>query len=145
MKKVLIMLSFIFTLVLSGCVITTQPYYIEPENQTLTFVEAKFVEYYDDKECVGLFFDYTNDSGVDKCPGTEFFIGVNQNEEPLGTLWLGEPANEALGAATNISTGTTVRVVYLFVLYDDSPLLVAISDGRKFTISYEQIGEMRKT
>ncbi len=133
-------LMSIIIVCMSGCVITIQPSNIEPENQTLTFVEAKFVEWFDDKECVGLFFDYTNDSGASKCPGEGFVMALHQNGK-LDTLWVAEKVNGAITPSTSVETGVTIRVVWLFVLRDDSPLSVEVSDGQKFIVNYEQIGK----
>ncbi len=141
MKKItLILISLIMVIWLSGCEITIKPDYDE-DNQTLTFVEAKFYDYFDDKECVGLIFDYTNNSGENKYPSANFTIGVCQKGKVLDTLWVTE-VDGVVGAAASVPTDTTARVVYLYVLRDNSSLSVEISDGQKFTINYEQIVKM---
>ncbi len=138
----------IVTVVMSILMVFTSCYVItvrpsgDIEAQTLTFVEARFVDYVGDAECVGLFFEYTNNSGEDKTPGTSFYIGVRQKTNVLSLLWLSNELLEtsgAISAYTSVSTGTTIKVVYLFVLIDKSPLVVVISDGREFIIEYKQI------
>lgn len=141
MKKirvVLIMLMLTCILTSGGCMITIQPDWIESNKQTLTFVEAKFYDKFDDKECVGLFFDYANDTGESKNPGNGFVMAVHQNGKLLDAVWVAEKVDGAIGAATSAPTGTT-RVVWLFILRDKTPLFVEISDGQKFTIKYEEI------
>lgn len=136
LAMILMSIIIIFT---SGCVITIQPSNIESENQTLTFVEAKFVEWFDDKERIGLFFDYTNNSEESKSPSDGFVMGVRQNGELLDTLWVAEKINGAITPSTIVEPGVTMRVAWLFVLRDRSPLSVIVSDGQKFTVDYEQI------
>ena len=141
MKKILIILSLIITLMLSGCVVTVESNYdTDNDNQNLTYVDAKFYEYFDDKECVALFFDYTNNSGESKCPGDGFVMGVRQNGELLGVLAVAEEVDGAIKPYTSVETGVTIRVAWLFVLRDKSTLSVVVSDGQEFTVDYEQIG-----
>lgn len=141
MKKFKLSLAMLLMLCLmilmSGCVVTVKPYY-DNDEQSLVFVEAKFIEYSDDRQCVGLFFDYTNNSDESKCPTSGFVMAVHQNEKLLDTLWVADEVNGAICASASVPTGTT-RVVYLFFLHDTSPLSVEVSDGQKFTIEYEQI------
>ncbi len=129
-------------LLLSGCAVTVKPHY-EIGDSSLYFVEAKFVEHSGDRECVGLFFDYTNNSEDSSVPCSKFVMAVHQNEKLLDTLWVADEVNGAICASSDAPIGTT-RVAYLFFLNDTSPLSVEVSDGQKFTIEYEQIGEIVK-
>lgn len=147
MKKFLIIvLSLIILICLSGCVITVEPDLgLDEELQTLTFVEAQFYDYFDDKECVALLFDYTNDSGDSKCPSDAFVMGVRQNGKVLDVLMvaINKTVEGTITPGTSVPTGNTERVAWLFVLRDDSPLTVIVSDGQEFTIKYEHIGKSK--
>lgn len=144
MKKILIAVIGLFIAIcVSGCVFTIKPDLdLDVDNQTLSFVDAKFYDFYDDKECVALLFDYTNDSGENKCPTDGFVMGARQNGKVIDALFVGTNKTIAgtITPGTSVPTGNTARVAWLFVLRDDSPLTVIVSDGQEFTIQYEQIG-----
>lgn len=137
-KLIVVVISLGILICLNACSVKLIPD-VEDEKQTLTFIEAKFYDNFDDKECVGLYFEYKNESGDSKCSTDGFVMAVKQGGKLLDTLWVSKEIDGAITPSTSVETGTTVRVVYLFALRDDSQLSVIVSDGQEFTINYEQI------
>lgn len=138
----LILICLFITICSSGCVITLKPDLgLNEDLQTITFVEAQFYDYFDDKECVALLFDYTNNSGESKCASDGFVIGVRQNGKVLDSLWLSKDSTIAgtITPSTEVSSGSTDRVAWYFILRDDSPIAIVISDGQEFTLDYRQV------
>lgn len=146
MKKFqLIVMALVVAICMSGCVITIVPDFgLDETEQTLTFVEAKFYEYFYDEECVALFFDYANNSDEDKCAADGFIMVGKQKGKVLGTMWVAEEVDGAITPSTNVPAHTTARVAWLFVLRDKSTISIEITDGQEFTIDYEQIGKIEK-
>lgn len=134
MKKIISMLLVVGMICcLSGCIISFEPYY-ETEGHTLTFVESKDVVMYE-QTYVGLFFDYTNESGETAVPCEHINVKAFQNGIELQvSVFVGERTEGAIQCDTQVQTGTTARVVWLFTKDDDSPISVETTDGQKFTV-----------
>ncbi len=134
MKKIIPMLLVVGMICcLSGCMILFEPYY-ETEGHTLTFVESKDVVMYE-QTYVGLFFDYTNESGETAVPCEHINVKAFQNGIELQvSVFVGERTEGAIQCDAQVQTGTTARVVWLFTKDDDSPISVETTDGQKFTV-----------
>lgn len=132
-RLVSLLLTILLVLGLSGCVVEFEPYY-DTEGHTLTFVESKDVVMYD-QTYIGLFFDYTNESGETAVPCEHIDVKAFQNGVELQiSVFVGERTEGAIQCDTQVQTGTTTRVVWLFTKDDDSPISVETTDGQKFVI-----------
>lgn len=129
MKRLLILiLGIVLVLGLSGCV-------SEPDDgHTLTFVKRKDVVI-NEQTYVGLFFDYSNESGKTVLPCDAINVKAFQNGiELVVTVFTGQETEGAIQCDTQVQTGTTARVVWLFEKADDSPVSVETTDGQKFVV-----------
>lgn len=142
MKKFRVILIMLLVLsimaLMSGCMIPFDPY--EDDKQSLSFVESKFYRA-GGKEYVGLFFDYTNETGDSKSAWSGFGITVFQNGTQLDSMLILETIEGAVDSLTQVQSGSTVRVVWMFVLNSNSSISVEVTDGQKFTLDYEPIVE----
>lgn len=134
MKRILCgLLSLVLVFALSGCVIEFEPYN-DTEGHTLTFVEGKDVVVHE-QTYIGLFFDYTNESGETAVPCDHINVRAFQNGIELQvSVFVGERTEGAIQCDTQVQTGTTARVVWLFTRDDDSPVSVETTDGQKFVV-----------
>lgn len=122
-----LLLTCVMVLGLSACV-------SQPTGHKMTFVESKDVVI-NDQTYVGLFFDYTNESGETVLPCDAINVKAFQNgTELVVTVFTGQETEGAIQCDTSVQDGTTVRVVWLFVRVDESPVSVEMSDGQKFTV-----------
>ncbi len=127
-KLVSILCAILLVLGLVGCVAE------QPSEHTMTFIESKDVVI-DEQTYIGLFYDYTNNSGETVLPADAINVKAFQNGvELVVTVFTGQETEEAIQCDTSVQDGTTVRIVWLFVRVDDSPVSVEMSDGQKFTI-----------
>ena len=127
-KFVAILCAILLVLGLVGCVAE------QPSEHTMTFIESKDVVI-DEQTYIGLFYDYTNNSGETVLPADAINVKAFQNGvELVVTVFTGQETEGAIQCDTSVQDGTTVRVVWLFVRVDDSPVSVEMSDGQKFTI-----------
>lgn len=142
MKKfIAIMVSLVMLVCLGGCVVEIEPYY-DTDGQTLKFVESKVVTLYEE-EYIGLFFDYTNESGETKMACDGFDVNAYQNGVELSvSVFVGETTDGAIQCDTSVQTGHTARVVWLFSMVDESAVSVEVSNGETFTV--ENIKEMKE-
>lgn len=128
MKKILAVLSVV--MLLTGCGGSVE----EPKEHTVKFVEGKNVVI-DDETYVGLFFDYTNESGETAIPADYVDVKAFQNGvELVVAVFTGDKTEGAVQCDTSIQSGTTARVVWLFERVDDSEVSVEVSDGQRFTV-----------
>lgn len=133
MRKIITLLSLILVISLSGCVIEIEPHY-DTESQTMTFVESKVVTLYGE-EYIGLFFDYTNESGETNAAGDAFDVNAFQNGVEIDVaVFVGQTTEGAIQCDTKVQTGHTARVIWLFSIVDDSTVSVEVSNGEKFTV-----------
>ena len=127
-KFVAILCAILLVLGLVGCVAE------QPSEHTMTFIESKDVVI-DEQTYIGLFYDYTNNSGETVLPADAINVKAFQNGvELVVTVFTGQETEGAIQCDTSVQDGTTVRVVWLFMRVDDSPVSVEMSDGQKFTI-----------
>lgn len=129
MKRLLsFVLGIVLVLGLSGCVSE------QDDGHTLTFVERKDVVI-NEQTYVGLFFDYSNESGKTVLPCDAINVKAFQNGiELVVTVFTGQETEGAIQCDTQVQTGTTARVVWLFEKADDSPVSVEMTDGQKFVV-----------
>ena len=134
MKKfITIVICLILVFSLGGCVIEIESHH-DTEGQTMTFVESKMVRMGDD-EYIGLFFDYTNESGETKAACDTFDVKAFQNGVELTiVVYTGQTTEDAIQCDTSVQTGHTERVVWLFSTVDESTVSVEVSNGEKFTV-----------
>lgn len=98
----------------------------------LSFKEGKLVTM-NDTEYVGIFFDYTNNSGDSVLPCQAIDVKAFQNGRELTiTVYTGQETEGAIQCDTSVQTGTTAKVVWLFEKQDDSTVSVECTDGQKF-------------
>lgn len=127
-KLISILCAILLVLGLVGCVAE------QPSEHTTTFIESKDVVI-DEQTYIGLFYDYTNNSGETVLPADAINVKAFQNGvELVVTVFTGQETEGAIQCDTSVQDGTTVRVVWLFMRVDDSPVSVEMSDGQKFTI-----------
>ena len=127
-KHISILCAILLVLGLVGCVDE------QPSEHTMTFIESKDVVI-DEQTYIGLFYDYTNNSGETVLPADAINVKAFQNGvELVVTVFTGQETEGAIQCDTSVQDGTTVRVVWLFMRVDDSPVSVEMSDGQKFTI-----------
>lgn len=128
-KLISILCAILLALGLVGCVAE------QPSEHTMTFIESKDVVI-DEQTYIGLFYDYTNNSGETVLPADAINVKAFQNGvELVVTVFTGQETEGAIQCDTSVQDGTTVRVVWLFMRVDDSPVSVEMSDGQKFTIA----------
>lgn len=128
MKRfVSLLLTILLVLGLSACV-------SQPTEHTMTFVESKDLVI-NEQTYIGLFYDYTNNSGETAIPADAINVKAFQNgTELVVTVFTGQKTEDAIQCDTSVQNGTTVRVVWLFERVDESPVSVEMSDGQKFTV-----------
>ena len=108
----------------------------EPEH-TLTFKEGKMVTM-NDTEYVGIFFDYTNNSGETVLPCEAIDVKAFQNGKELTVVvYTGQKTEGAIQCDTSVQTGTTANVVWTFEAQDKSTVSVECTDGQKFEFNIE--------
>lgn len=136
MKKfIAIMVGLVMVFCLVGCVVGVE---VEPESdtegQTMTFVESKVVTL-NEQEYIGLFYDYTNNSGETKMACDDFDVNTFQNGIELTVVvYTGQTTEGAIQCDTSVQSGNTARVVWLFEIVDESPVSVEMSNGETFTV-----------
>ena len=127
-KLVSVLCAILLVLGLVGCVAE------QPSEHTMTFIESKDVVI-DEQTYIGLFYDYTNNSGETVLPADAINVKAFQNGvELVVTVFTGQETEGAIQCDTSVQDGTTARVVWLFVRVDDSPVSVEMSDGQKFIL-----------
>ena len=108
----------------------------EPDH-TLTFKEGKMVTM-NDTEYVGIFFDYTNNSGETVLPCEAIDVKAFQNGKELTVVvYTGQKTEGAIQCDTSVQTGTTANVVWTFEPQDKSTVSVECTDGQKFEFNIE--------
>lgn len=129
MKKLISMLLGIVMICgVSGCSVKQTP------KHTITFIESKDIVI-DEQTYIGLFYDYTNNSGETVLPADAINVKAFQNGvELVVTVFTGQETDGAIQCDTSVQNGTTARVVWLFERVDESPISVEMSDGQKFTV-----------
>lgn len=134
MKKVIAAILMITTLlIVTACGESVSK---EPEH-TLAFKEGKLVTI-NDNEYVGIFFDYTNNSGETTLPCEAIDVKAFQNGKELTVVvYTGQKTEGAIQCDTSVQTGTTAQVVWLFEPQDKSPVSVETTDGQKFEFDIE--------
>lgn len=141
MKRfICVVLLLVWACLLGGC-ITVE--YVGDEGATndtsatehkMVFVERKDV-IIDEQTYVGLFYDYTNNSGETIIPADAIDVKAFQDGiELCVTVFTGTKTEGAIQCDTNVQSGTTARVVWLFEKASESPVSVEMSDGQKFVI-----------
>ena len=139
------MMILLMVIDLSSCAIKIKFDFadVDDVNQTISFVDAKFYGIYDNRQSVALFFEYTNNSEVDKCADDGFIVLVHQNGKFADPLSIAEEIEGAITPGMIVASGDKAQVAYLFILNGTAPLSVMTSDGQQFTIEYEHIGTVR--
>lgn len=130
MKKfvTVLMTACMMVVGLVGCGASEQK---EPDH-TLTFKEGKMVTM-NDTEYVGIFFDYTNNSGETVIPCDAIDVKAFQNGKELTVIvYTGQKTEGAIQCDKSVQTGTTANVVWTFEPQDDSTVSVECTDGQKF-------------
>lgn len=130
MKKfvTVLMVACMMVVGLVGCGASEQK---EPDH-TLTFKEGKMVTM-NDTEYVGIFFDYTNNSGETVLPCDAIDVKAFQNGKELTVIvYTGQKTEGAIQCDTSVQPGTTANVVWLFEKQDDSKVSVECTDDQKF-------------
>ena len=129
LKKVVIaLITVLLVCTMAACGTANEK---EPD-QSITFVDGKLVNM-NDTEYVGVFFDYTNNSGETALPCESFDVKAFQNGKELTiTVFTGQKTEDAIQCDTAVQTGTTANVVWIYEKEDDSPVSVECSDGQKF-------------
>ena len=130
MKKAFIIIFSIWAVFLTACG-NPQP------KSTLEFVEGKKVTV-SETEYVGIFFNFTNNTGETVMPADEIDVKAFQNGIELNVVvYSGEKIEEAIQCDTFVQTGTTAKIVWTFEAQDDSNVSVECSDGQKFEFEME--------
>lgn len=108
MKKMLsIMLAEVLMLAVSGCG-------AEPQHK-VSYVSGEKLTVLEQYDCVAVYTQYTNDSSETAVP-------------------TGDRTNGYVQCDSNVQSGTTADVVWLFELDDDSTVSVELSGGEKVEI-----------
>ena len=129
-KKVFLILISVVTVCLTACG-NSQP------KSTLEFIEGRLVTI-NETEYVGVFFNFTNNTGETVMPADEIDVKAFQNGTELNVIvYSGEEVEDAIQCDTSIQTGTTAKVVWTFDTQDDSKVSVECSDGQKFDFEIE--------
>lgn len=106
----------------------------EPEH-TLSFVEGKRIQLYDQYDCVAVFTQYTNGSSESAIPADYLTVKAYQNGVEIPVLVpTGEKTEGYIQCDASVQSGVTADVVWIFQLDDDSPVSVEFSDGTKVEI-----------
>ena len=139
MKRLLtIILS---TLLLATCLTAcggNQTPTTEPEH-TLTFKEGRLVTI-NDTEYVGIFFDYTNNSGETALPCEAINVKAFQNGTELNVVvYTGNKIDGAIQCDASVQTGMTAEVIWAFEPQDHSTVSVECTDGQKFEFELDDI------
>ena len=130
MKKVFLILISVVTVCLTACG-NSQP------KSTLEFIEGRLVTI-NETEYVGVFFNFTNNTGETVMPVDEIDVKAFQNGTELNVIvYSGEEVEDAIQCDTSVQTGTTAKVVWTFETQDDSKVSVECSDGQKFDFEIE--------
>lgn len=129
MKKILsILCAAVLVLSLTACG-------GEPEH-TISYVEAERMELLDQYDCVAVYTQYTNGSSETAIPADWVEVKAFQNGVELSPLVpTGDRTNGYVQCDSNVQSGTTADVVWLFELDDDSTVSVELSGGEKVEIS----------
>ena len=130
MKKVYLILVSVVTICLTACGNSQS-------KSTLEFIEGKKVTI-SETEYVGVFFNFTNNTGETVMPVDEIDVKAFQNGTELNVIvYSGEEVEDAIQCDTSVQTGTTAKVVWTFETQDDSKVSVECSDGQKFDFEIE--------
>lgn len=130
MKKVYLILVSVVTICLTACGNSQS-------KSTLEFIEGKKVTI-SETEYVGVFFNFTNNTGETVMPVDEIDVKAFQNGTELNVIvYSGEEVEDAIQCDTSVQTGTTAKVVWTFETQDDSKVSVECSDGEKFEFEIE--------
>lgn len=128
MKKILsIMLTGVLMLAVSGCG-------AEPQHK-VSYVSGEKLTVLEQYDCVAVYTQYTNDSSETAVPADEVSVKAFQNGVELSPLVpTGDRTNGYVQCDSNVQSGTTADVVWLFELDDDSTVSVELSGGEKVEI-----------
>lgn len=128
MKKMLsIMLAGVLMLAVSGCG-------AEPQHK-VSYVGGEKLTVLEQYDCVAVYTQYTNDSSETAVPADEVSVKAFQNGVELSPLVpTGDRINGYVQCDSNVQSGTTADVVWLFELDDDSTVSVELSGGEKVEI-----------
>lgn len=107
----------------------------KPAAHTLSFKEGKMVTM-NESEYIGLFFEYTNNSGETALPCEAIDVKAFQNGKQLNiVVYTGQKTEGAIQCDTAVQSGTTTDVVWTFEKEDDSTISVECTDGQKFEVT----------
>lgn len=128
MKKMLsIVLAGVLMLAVSGCG-------AEPQHK-VSYVSGERLTVFEQYDCVAVYTQYTNDSSETAVPADEVTVKAFQNGVELPPLVpTGDRTNGYVQCDSNVQSGTTADVVWLFELDDDSIVSVELSGGNKVEI-----------
>lgn len=128
MKKMLtIMLAGVLMLAVSGCG-------AEPQHK-VSYVSGEKLTVLEQYDCVAVYTQYTNDGSETAVPADEVSVKAFQNGVELSPLVpTGDRTNGYVQCDSNVQSGTTADVVWLFELDDDSTVSVELSGGEKVEI-----------
>ena len=106
----------------------------EPQHK-VSYVSGEKLTVLEQYDCVAVYTQYTNDSSETAVPADEVSVKAFQNGVELSPLVpTGDRTNGYVQCDSNVQSGTTADVVWLFELDDDSTVSVELSGGEKVEI-----------
>ena len=106
----------------------------EPQHE-VSYVSGEKLTVLEQYDCVAVYTQYTNNSSETAVPADEVSVKAFQNGVELSPLvQTGDRINGYVQCDSNVQSGTTADVVWLFELDDDSTVSVELSGGEKVEI-----------
>lgn len=135
MKRIISVLLCVFMLCCLTACGSVSGEQVEEPRHSLEFVEGKYVTI-DENEYVGVFCNYTNNSGETCIPCEAIDVKAFQNGVELNiVVYSGQETEGAIQCDTSVQSGTTTKVVWTFEAQDDSEVSVEFSNGEKYSFS----------
>lgn len=110
----------------------------EKSDYALSYVEGKVMSIpFNDTslDCVGIFTEYTNNSGESVLPADTVSVKAYQNGTELSPwVFTGQKTEGYIQCDANVQAGITAEVIWIFEREDDSPVSVEFSDGQQFMV-----------
>lgn len=124
LKKICLGIVCMLVLVLTACA-NSKP------KSTLEFVEGKKV-HVQENEYIGVFFNFTNNTGKTTLPADEVDVKAFQNGKELNVVvYSGEKIEDAIQCDDSVQDGVTAKVIWTFEAQDDSTVSIECDDGQK--------------
>lgn len=135
MKKISIIMFFV--IMMSVFLMACGSLETGKANYRLTYKEGKKVSI-NETEYIGIFFDFTNDSGETVLPCDTINVKAFQNGKELTVVvYSGQTTEGAIQCDTAVQTGTNATVVWTFEAQDNSKVSVECTDGQKIEFEIE--------